>query len=194
LLLVGLPEHLRLLPSWIAFAIAAAGWLAMASVSMSKEKRQWLRLESAVLKLVAAFIIAMSIALVAALIRHLLGNLRPIGGFALLTSSVAVWVGNVLGFSLLYWLVDRGGPLGRDTGQQGPQDWLFPQAGKDTPNFWQPTFVDYLFLSFSTATAFSAADTLPLTAKAKLLTMLEAAISLVTLVVVAARAINVLGS
>jgi len=74
-------------------------------------------------------------------------------------------------------------------------DCLFPQAGapEDSPPGWRPTFVDYLFLGFSTATAFSPTDALPLTPRAKLLMMLESAISLATIVVVAARAINVLG-
>jgi hypothetical protein len=59
---------------------------------------------------------------------------------------------------------------------------------------WRPAFVDYLFLGYSTATAFSTTDVLPLTARAKLLMMLESSISLVTMVVVASRAINILGS
>jgi hypothetical protein len=62
------------------------------------------------------------------------------------------------------------------------------------PSDWRPTFVDYLYLGFSTATAFSATDALPLTARAKLLMMLESSISLVTLVVVVSRAMNILGS
>jgi len=62
------------------------------------------------------------------------------------------------------------------------------------PAGWRPVYVDYLFLGYSTATAFSTTDVMPLTSRAKLLMMLESTISLVTLVVVAARAINILGS
>jgi len=59
---------------------------------------------------------------------------------------------------------------------------------------WQPAFIDYLYLGFSTATAFSTTDAMPLTPRAKLLMMIESTISLMTIVVVASRAINILGS
>jgi hypothetical protein len=100
-------------------------------------------------------------------------------------------------FSLLYWQIDRGGPGSRDTNAGRRPDWLFPQESAptgDLPPDWRPTFVDYLFLAFSTATAFSPTDILPLTHRAKVIMMIESSISLITLVVVAARAINVLGS
>jgi hypothetical protein len=100
-------------------------------------------------------------------------------------------------FALLYWQLDRGGPAGRASSAPPRPDWLFPQddAGPEhlAPG-WRPRFIDYLFLAFSTATAFSTTDALPLTGRAKLAMMSESAVSLVTLVVVAARAINVLGS
>ena len=74
-------------------------------------------------------------------------------------------------------------------------DWLFPQEGapaEDVPRGGQPTFVDYLYLASSTATAFSTTDAIPLTSGAKLLMMLKGTISLITSVVVASRAINIL--
>ena len=85
-------------------------------------------------------------------------------------------------------------PAGRAAAQQ--RDWLFPQvgAGDAAPPDWRPVFVDYLYLAFSTATAFSTTDAAPLTPRAKVLMMLEAAVSLTTMVVVASRAINVLAS
>jgi uncharacterized membrane protein len=76
-------------------------------------------------------------------------------------------------------------------------DWLFPQEGASTDNVppgWSPVFVDYLFLSYSTATAFSTTDVMPLTSRAKMMMMLESTISLMTIVVVASRAINILGN
>ena len=71
-------------------------------------------------------------------------------------------------------------------------DWLFPQAPDAGAPQWTPTYLDYLFLGYNTATAFSPTDAAPLTGRAKMLMMLESAISLLTLVIVAARAINVL--
>jgi hypothetical protein len=75
-------------------------------------------------------------------------------------------------------------------------DWIFPQesAPEAARAGWRPTFVDYLFLGYCTATAFSPTNALPLTPRAKLLMMLESAVSLTTVVVVAARAINILGA
>jgi hypothetical protein len=115
---------------------------------------------------------------------------------SLLASSIAVWVTNVTTFSLLYWEIDRGGPEARQNNAGTMPDWLFPQTGapaEDVRPDWRPVFVDYLFLGYSTATAFSTTDVMPLTSRAKLLMMLESAISLATIVVVAARAINILG-
>jgi uncharacterized membrane protein len=99
---------------------------------------------------------------------------------------------NVLTFSLLYWQIDRGGPASL---AKKRRDWLFPQeVAEDVVPKWRATFVDYLYLGYSTATAFSSTDVSPMTSRAKLLMMLESAISLVTTVAVAARAINILGS
>jgi hypothetical protein len=67
-------------------------------------------------------------------------------------------------------------------------------APESAPPGWQPRFVDYLSLGYSTATAFSATEVAPMTSRAKLLMMLESTISLVTLVLVASRAINILGN
>ncbi len=102
-----------------------------------------------------------------------------------------------MAFSMLYWRMDRGGPDHRvleDTNAKC--DWQFPQTGSghEAPTRWRPTYPDYLFLSFCTATAFSPTDVLPLTIRAKMLMMLESAVSLGTLVIVASRAINILGN
>jgi uncharacterized membrane protein len=110
---------------------------------------------------------------------------------------VADWVNNVMTFALLYWQLDRGGPEARVRHARVPKDWLFPQESApagDVPAAWHPAFVDYLYLAYSTATAFSTTDVMPLTARAKLLMMLESTIALVTIVVVASRAINIFGS
>jgi uncharacterized membrane protein len=107
-----------------------------------------------------------------------------------------VWATNVLVFSLLYWQIDRGGPEARMAHASPKPDWLFPQEGapaEDVPLGWRPAFVDYLYLGYSTGTAFSTTDAMPLTSRARLLMMLESTISLLTVVVVASRAINILG-
>lgn len=116
----------------------------------------------------------------------------------LVQAALLIWVTNVAVTALAMWELDRGGPFARDPRHgRGPgrPDLLFPQmggiAGWDA-TAWRPTFTDYLFLGFTTATAFSPTDVLPLSAKAKWMMTAAASLSLVTLAVVAARAVNVL--
>ncbi len=190
-----LPDHYRLLPFWAPFVIAAAACLPIIGVACAAEKSGWLRIEAVILKLVAIFVIGSAVVSLAALIRDIILGSPQATGLELLTSSVVVWCCNVAAFSMLYWQIDAGGPSGRAQAARRI-DWLFAQAASPErvrPN-WRPEFADYLFLAFSTATAFSTTDTMPLTVRAKLLMMLEAMISMGTLVVIASRAINVLGS
>ncbi len=196
ILLTLLPGRVRKFPAWSPFALGIMALTPIAGAALAAEKERWLRLERAITLL---FFLAASIGtlvnlanLVSAMVR------RPaeISGVQLLNSSIGVWISNVIAFSLLYWQIDRGGPVTRANMQSTRPDWLFPQEGAPqavAPD-WRPTFVDYLFLGFSTATAFSPTDALPLTSRAKLLMMFESAISLATILVVASRAINILGS
>lgn len=118
-----------------------------------------------------------------------------VDGRALLEAAAIVWTANVSVYAVWLWEVDRGGPhrrVAEDGG--GEPDFLFPQM-TDATRFptWRPRFVDYLFIAFTAATAFSPTDALPLTARAKLLIAAQSATSLVTVVLVTARAVNVLG-
>jgi hypothetical protein len=196
LMVVLLPERVVLFPAWFPYVIGIALILPMVAVGLSAEKARWLRVERTIMLL---FIVAMGVgtlANLASLIRAMVRRSGEVGGLQLLASSIVVWVSNVLIFSLLYWRIDRGGPEARANNAGTRPDWLFPQAGapEDAPPDWRPTFVDYLFLGFSTATAFSPTDALPMTSRAKMLMMLESTMSLGTIVVVASRAINILGS
>lgn len=113
----------------------------------------------------------------------------------LLLSATLLWVCNVLVFSLWYWKLDAGGPVGRD--KPGAKSaFLFPQMMRphmtEEEKLWLPDFLDYLFLAFNTSTAFSPTDTAVLAGWAKLLMMLQSLISLSVIALLAARAINVL--
>lgn len=112
----------------------------------------------------------------------------------LLIDAVNVWCTNIIAFALWFWGIDRGGPASRGVSKYTDPDLLFPQMSMPDPRFqdWSPGFIDYLFVSFTTATAFSPTDTMPLSPRAKLLTMAEASISLLTIALVAARAVNIL--
>lgn len=126
------------------------------------------------------------------LIGALIGNRAEAGD--LLFSAALLWTGNILVFALWYWEIDGGGPHRRKPGRDASSDFLFPQfaAGADHDTDWLPEFLDYLFLAFNTSTAFSPTDTMVLARRSKVLMMLQSIISLATVVVIAARAINTL--
>jgi hypothetical protein len=118
----------------------------------------------------------------------------------LLRAASALWISNILVFASWYWRLDAGGPNARDV-RKGhthgaflfPQMTLAPQVRKAMQEeSWSPGFVDYLFLAFNTSTAFSPTDVPVLTPWAKVLMMLQSLISLATVVLLAARAVNIL--
>ncbi len=109
----------------------------------------------------------------------------------LLRSAALLWAFNILVFASWYWELDGGGPWKRHLSGHHAADFLFPQQAHGKS--WAPHFLDYLFLAFTGATALSPADTNPLTRTAKVLMMIEAVISLTLIVILAARAVNILG-
>lgn len=118
-------------------------------------------------------------------------------GMVLVKAALLIWVTNVVAFGLWYWEIDRGGPFARMPEHEHEEeraDLLFPQMTVDLPGWerWLPGFTDYLFVAFTAATAFSPTDTMPLTARVKSLMAIQSAIALLTIAVVAARAVNVL--
>jgi hypothetical protein len=116
----------------------------------------------------------------------------------MLRSAAALWITNVIVFADWYWRLDAGGPRGRDLRLGHPNGaFLFPQMtleDKATTKgpAWSPEFIDYLFLAFNTSTAFSPTDSPVLSRWAKVLTMLQSLISLTVVIVLAARAVNIL--
>lgn len=115
----------------------------------------------------------------------------------LLLAGGSVIVTNIITSALFYWEFDRGGPAARAMGRKQRPDFLFAEmtAAPDMVDpEWEATFVDYLYLAFTNSTAFSPTDTLPLTSWAKLTMLFQSAISVITVVLVVARAVNVLGS
>ncbi len=134
---------------------------------------------------------------VALLVTQLLVN-NSLSGKVLVTAAAAIWLTNIFVFGLWFWEVDRGGPAKRAMalvdGVQLPPDFLFPQMSIEQLQKmnWRPSFFDYLYLSLTNATAFSPTDTMPLTKVAKALMAFESLVSMVTVLIVAARAVNIL--
>jgi hypothetical protein len=123
------------------------------------------------------------------LLIHDLGNFRR--GFTLLQTAGLVWVFNVLVFALWYWDTDGGGPRKRHETNHQAVDLQFPQQQDGKSGQWAPDFLDYLFVSFTGATAFSPTDTFPLTHRAKILMMIEASNSLIIVAVLISRVANI---
>jgi hypothetical protein len=110
-------------------------------------------------------------------------------GAQLLLKALAVWTANVVSSGLGFWLLDRGGPVRRLEATPPPPDFQFPQTGAGG---WRPHFFDYLYVAFTNSIAFSPTDAMPLTRRAKAAMLVESAVSAVTLLFVAARAVNIL--
>jgi len=146
------------------------------------------------LGMIALAILTVAVALSAVyLVRQLLYGV--IAAPSLLGGSAAIWATNLGTFALWYWEIDGGGPSERRTDGHISTDFLFPQMqiGDGTVKGWWPGFLDYMFVAFNASTAFSPTDTLILSRRGKVLMMVQALISAVTVVVIAARAINTLG-
>ena len=112
----------------------------------------------------------------------------------LLLAGGSIYITNIIAFALWYWEFDRGGPFARRHGQDPHPDFLFPQMTMPeiAQHDWEPQFPDYLYVSFTNATAFSPTDTMPLSRWAKMLMAAQSSIALITVALVIARAVNVL--
>jgi hypothetical protein len=146
--------------------------------------------------LAIALIAVLSAANAAAIVLLIHGLVNGVSASApsLLRAAVHMWCVNVLLFGLWFWELDGGGPLERPACAMHARDFLFPQQTEPAllESGWHPTFIDYLFVSFTNAAAFSPTDTLPLSRWAKMLMLVEASISLALAVMVVARAVNIL--
>lgn len=152
----------------------------------------WLRvLTGTLIGLITLVNAAAAIRLVASIVRVATFTKNP---DVLLVSGAVIWLSNVIAFALWYWDLDRGGAAARARGGGPAPAFVFPEmahpqyAGAD----WQPRFVDYLHLSFATASAFSPTDVSAIRPWAKLMMMTQAAVSLVVAILVIARAVNIL--
>jgi hypothetical protein len=199
-----LPESLLFVYRLLIPGLEALLLIALLATNPRRMTREshWSRWVSITL---ATLVIGTNLASLGLLIRTLAAE-SP-GGTALLVAGMQVWVTNVIGFALLYWELDRGGPVAR---RRLPRedlpaaDWRFSQdenddtvhevrRGSSESSGWVPVFVDYLYLSITNSSAFSPTDTMPLTSRAKLLMATQASAALVTSLLVVARAVGSLG-
>jgi hypothetical protein len=143
-----------------------------------------------------ALVLAASATTSAALLIHDLIHTRPVSVQQLLAEGVQILVVLAVGFALLFWQLDRGGPNGRVQPDAELMSFWFTQDAireySDQFDNWRPRFLDYFYVSVTNLFAFSPTDTMPLTRTAKMLMVWESVVSLATLAVVLARAVNIL--
>jgi hypothetical protein len=191
---LALPEPLSLGPGWLLIPVVAV----LLIPTEWARSRGFDRLNQIMGHVLSSIVTADMIwslgRLVAALPTH------QIAPPDLLRASAALWISNILVFASWYWRLDAGGPHARERrGAHTDGAFLFPQMTLNRQarldmgeQDWSPRFVDYLFLAFNTSTAFSPTDCPVLTRWAKVLMMVQSLISLATVVLLAARAVNIL--
>jgi uncharacterized membrane protein len=187
-LYVVLPENLTIGPDWLLLVIEAVLLTPLVVVGVILRRTLPYRVARG---LAIALLVVVTAALVISvvLLVNNLGAFRRAGD--LLPSAALIWGINVLVFATWYWEIDGNGPLSRLQAGHEAADFQFPQQMGGNTSGWAPGFIDYVFLAFCSATALSPADTVPLTRRAKLLMMCEAMISLLIIVLLVARAVNI---
>ena len=192
-LMLALPERVANQPRWVlpGLAVSLLGGVFIAKAAAFARRTAVLRAAS------LALIAVMSVSNAVSAGRLIVDLVRGEGlrdPAQLLLTGAAIWLTNVIVFGLWYWQFDRGGPVARAEGTHPYPDFVFPQMTTPdlAPPDWEPGFVDYLYVSFTNALAFSPTDTMPMTRWTKLTMLAQSLISVVTVALVIARAVNIL--
>jgi uncharacterized membrane protein len=196
LALVSLEEHWMLwkFPWWVwTMAVVPEAFLLL-SLAWDAARRFLERIghrRNVALALLAVISLDNAVALVA-LVASLVEG-KETSGAQLLLKGLTIWGTNVIAYALWFWGLDRGGPVRRGQPNPPAADFQFPQM--ENPELaepgWYPRLFDYIYVSFTNSIAFSPTDSMPLTLRAKMLMMSESAVSAVTILLVAARAVNI---
>ncbi len=189
-----LPGRLVLIrPVWVLPAIQGLLFVILTGLNPNRIDRESRLLRGLSLTLVGALSLANAWSagrLVVGLVRGTQGNTAG----PLLISGGIIWLTNVIVFALWYWEFDRGGPVARANATRLYPDFQFVQmtTPQMAPPSWEPIFFDYLYLAFTNAAAFSPTDVMPLSRWAKAAMLAQSVVSIVTVALVVARAVNVL--
>lgn len=190
---LSLPQRYILGPIWMMPAMEFAILLALSLRAPHRVPHEG-RLNQILAFTVIASVNLANLASLILLVSLLLTQGKTVAGPELLFSSLSIWTTNVIVFALWFWELDSGGPDERSFhADHCPPDFLFPQmTSSHFPATWKPSFIDYFYLAFTNATAFSPTDTMPVSPKAKLLMLCQSGISIITITLTAARAVNIL--
>jgi hypothetical protein len=199
-----LPRPLLFAPRVVIPAVEVALLVAVMATGTKtlSARTRWSRLGTVVL---ASLVILTNLVALGMLVHALFS--ATASGTSLLVGAMQVWVTNVVGFALLYWELDRGGPVARRElrrDQIPAADWRFSQdenddavrevkVGSSVSSGWVPLFIDYLYLSVTNSSAFSPTDTMPLSSRAKALMALQSTAALLTSLLVIAHAVGSIG-
>ncbi len=182
------------LPWWVWLVLAVPALLLAVDLWLGPRGLGVARTRSAGLVLLGVSVVGNLVGLLVLVAALVMAHGNDLGGGQLLLSAFAIWAANVVVFGMCFWELDGGGPTERARARL-VSDFQFPQDS--TPELavgWRPRVWDYLYTSLSTATAFSPTDAMPLSLRAKALMGTESVLSLVIVVLVTARAVNVLGT
>ena len=187
-----LPAVLIIHPRWLVPSIELLVMVTLLWSRRQPRQSQWSR---AIAITLLGLITISNVISISLLVNQLLrkgGSLTD--GRSLVYSAALIWITNVIAFSLWFWELDRGGPIVRVSDEARWPDFQFPQM--ENPKLaqpgWRPRYIDYLYVALTNAAAFSPTDAMPLTRTAKVLMSIESLLSMVTVIVVAARAVNIL--
>ena len=187
------PYYTKPLPPSLLPALEGALLVGLSVANPVRIERRGTVIRAASIVLIGLITIANAASAVL-LIRAILEGKAGSHAGPLLATGASIWATNVIAFALWYWEFDRGGPVNRARGTSQHPDLLFPQMATPelAPANWEPVFVDYLYFSFTNATAFSPTDVLPLARWAKLTMLVQSSVSLAVGALVIARAVNIL--
>jgi hypothetical protein len=193
---LALPDRLSIGPGWALPALEGALMVMLTIANPLRLRRHSRPIRFTSLLLVAAITLGNAISAVVFITDILYARHDTQHASTLLAVGGEIYLTNIIAFGLWYWELDRGGPVWRAIGTPAHPDLLFPQMTMPelSPDDWHPHFTDYLYVSFTNATAFSPTDTLPLSRWVKLLMAIQSAVSLAVVGLVIARAVNILGS
>jgi hypothetical protein len=182
------------LPWWVWLIPVAVEIVLLVPLAFERPRRRLEeigRRRTAALALISVVSLANGLLLLA-LLASLIGGHEESAG-ELLLKALTVWGTNVIAFGLWYWGLDRGGPVRRLQPDPPPPDFQFPQMENPelAPADWRPELFDYMYVSFTNSIAFSPTDAMPLSRGVKLLMLCESAASAITVLLVAARAVNI---
>ena len=181
------------LPWWSWLLLGLPAFLLTIDLVLAVRGAGLVRSRSGAIGLLGLLVVGNLVALAILVAGLVTSSASDLSGGELLLTGFAIYTSDVIVFGLLYWELDGGGPVARsDASARVPVDFRFPQD--DRPERWRPVAWDYLYVSLTNSIAFSPTDTMPLSLRAKASMALESAISAVTVLLVAARAVNVLGT